>query len=1655
MATTQISLTVFNDYFLPRNVVASNIVVSVDNSNLYMSSYGGDVTNATNIGGIGYGAFAQKVAGILEFKSFVPGSFIGISSDNTIIYISGTNVVLDAANVGSGQGLFTTNLNGTLQFESIAAGSYVSLTNDGSTITIDATNVVTGAANVGSGQGIFNINNAGSLEFESLLGGSYVSITSDGSTITINASNVVVGATNIAGPNSGAVFSSLSLDGALQLRNIAGGSYVDVRQDNTNIYIDVSSAINTTAQNLGAGVGLYATDIANVLYFKSIAAGSSFISVSSDNTTVTINATNVVVGATNIAGPNSGAVFNSISLDGALQLRNIAAGSYVSVNQDNTYVYINSTNVVVGAANVGSGQGLFNLNNAGTLEFQSLLGGSYVSLSSDGSTITVNASNVVVGATNIAGPNSGAVFSSLSLDGALQLRNIAAGTFVEVRQDNTNIYIDVSSGVYTTAQNLGAGVGLYATDIANVLYFKSVAAAGSFISVSSDNTTVTINATNVVVGAANVGSGQGIFNLNNAGTLEFQSLLGGSYVSLSSDGSTITVNASNVVVGATNIAGPNSGAVFSNLSLDGALQLRNIAGGSYVDVRQDNTNIYIDVSSAINTTAQNLGAGVGLYATDIANVLYFKSIAAGSSFISVSSDNTTVTINATNVVVGAANVGSGQGLFNLNNAGTLEFQSLLGGSYVSLSSDGSTITVNATNVVVGATNIAGPNSGAVFSSLSLDGALQLRNIAAGSYVDVRQDNTNIYIDVSSAINTTAQNLGAGVGLYATDIANVLYFKSIAAGSSFISVSSDNTTVTINATNVVVGAANVGSGQGIFNLNNAGTLEFQSLLGGSYVSLSSDGSTITIDATNVVIGATNIAGPNSGAVFSNLSLDGALQLRNIAGGSYVDVRQDNTNIYIDVSSAINTTAQNLGAGVGLYATDIANVLYFKSIAAGSSFISVSSDNTTVTINATNVVVGAANVGSGQGIFNLNNAGTLEFQSLLGGSYVSLSSDGSTITVNATNVVVGATNIAGPNSGAVFSSLSLDGALQLRNIAGGSYVDVRQDNTNIYIDVSSAINTTAQNLGAGVGLYATDIANVLYFKSIAAGSSFISVSSDNTTVTINATNVVVGAANVGSGQGIFNLNNAGTLEFQSLLGGSYVSLSSDGSTITVNASNVVVGATNIAGPNSGAVFSSLSLDGALQLRNIAGGSYVDVRQDNTNIYIDVSSAINTTAQNLGAGVGLYATDIANVLYFKSIAAGSSFISVSSDNTTVTINATNVVVGAANVGSGQGIFNLNNAGTLEFQSLLGGSYVSLSSDGSTITVNASNVVVGATNIAGPNSGAVFSSLSLDGALQLRNIAGGSYVDVRQDNTNIYIDVSSAINTTAQNLGAGVGLYATDIANVLYFKSIAAGSSFISVSFDNTTVTINATNVVVGAANVGSGQGIFNINNAGTLEFQSLLGGSYVSFTSNGSTITVNSTNVVIGATNVGSGSQVFNINDNGVLEFKSIQGGTNISVTDDGTTITVSSQTTNDAVVFGTCNDIGNDAVGIDYLRFDGSPATNQPHTPLLLNKPITLTGMSASLHSLFTPISISATQTMIFTIGFIAAGLAPNSSNFTAYPGAPHLSWTSAQDGTFAVSYNTNLNIACAFGDRVYVQAQGAANVTGLTFGVDWSLWYKTS
>jgi hypothetical protein len=298
------------------------------------------------------------------------------------------------------------------------------------------------------------------------------------------------------------------------------------------------------------------------------------------------------------------AIFNDFFVSRLMNVSNL------SVNVDNSNIYINAPPFVAGASNIGGDTNGFFINQVGNvLLFKNLLGGNGISIVDSNTTValnfTSNFTNLVVAASNIGGDTNG-VFSNTT-QGILMFKGLNAGTFVSIISTDSIIMLNSTypfTNIVTGSSNMGGGIiGISATQSGSILRFKPLV-SGALITYTDTNSTISINSsftlTNAIGSVANIGGfSGGAFSFNNPqGILMFNNLVGGTFIQLRMVGTSaiavdnLYVN-SNIIIGATNIAGGINGPFRANLS--GVLLFKNIVSSSNIVINDTASTINLNI----------------------------------------------------------------------------------------------------------------------------------------------------------------------------------------------------------------------------------------------------------------------------------------------------------------------------------------------------------------------------------------------------------------------------------------------------------------------------------------------------------------------------------------------------------------------------------------------------------------------------------------------------------------------------------------------------------------------------------------------------------------------------------------------------------------------------------------------------------------------------------------------------------------------------------------------------------------------------------------------------------------------------------------------------------------------------------------------------
>lgn len=271
-----------------------------------------------------------------------------------------------------------------------------------------------------------------------------------------------------------------------------------------------------TLANEGPGPGfVFDQRVAGVDYLRGIGPADPGITVATVGNTV-------VVGNT-LSGANLGAgagIFAAKS-GASLQMRSLVAGagSGVTVTQNADDVTIGAaTGSVVSVANEGGGAGVFDAVVGTTANLRSLVG------TANGLTVTEGASTITVDNT-LTGANlgAGAALFAAKSGASLQFRSLVAGagSGLTATQNANDVTLAAAAGSVVTMTNIGGGIQIFSSVVANVAQLRTLVGSVNGLSVSLTGGTITIDNT---MNGVNLPGGAEIFSTKSGANLQFRNL---------------------------------------------------------------------------------------------------------------------------------------------------------------------------------------------------------------------------------------------------------------------------------------------------------------------------------------------------------------------------------------------------------------------------------------------------------------------------------------------------------------------------------------------------------------------------------------------------------------------------------------------------------------------------------------------------------------------------------------------------------------------------------------------------------------------------------------------------------------------------------------------------------------------------------------------------------------------------------------------------------------------------------------------------------------------------------------------------------------------------------------------------------------------------
>ena len=1441
-----------------------------------------------------------------------------ITQQGSIVTLSGMNLIKSLITINSGKNLIITGLldsngnysgnivnNGTLTFDSLAnhtlsgtisgSGLFVQQNN---LLTISGSNTYKGSINTDvsgnlmltglldtSGNFIGNIVNNGSLTFDSLANHTLNGTISGDGLLALKKKNLTISGSNTyKGSINTDVSGNLMLTGILD----TSGNYIGNIVNNGSLSFDSSANHSLSGTISGAGLITLKKNIINI-------SGTNTYK-GSINTDVSGNI--LIRGLLDISGNYSGNIINngSITFDSSANhtLSGIISGAGLFVQQNNLLT-IGSSNTYKGSINTDvsgnilitglldtSGNYSGNIINNGSITFDSSANHSLSGIISGAGLIALKKNSLNVTGNNIfKGSINTDISGNIMITGLLD----TSGNYIGNINNNGSLTFD-SSGNHTLGGTIsGAGVLALKKNMVNII--------GTNTYKGSINTDVSGNI--MITGLLDT-SGNYIGNIDNKGTLTFNSLANHSLNGiLSGSGllvqqkSLLTLDSSNIYKGSINTG------ISGNILITGLLD----TSGNYIG--NINNNGSITFNSITNHTLTGIISGNGLLVQQKSSL----NLNASNTF------NGPISIDVSgNIIINGLLTSSGNYIGNIINNGSLTFDSsgnhtlsgIMNGTGI-LNQKKSTITISGNlNTFSGLININSTSNlilsgrlntdGNYSGNISNNGSLFFNSSVTNKLNGIISGSGNLYQQKSTL---TLEGSNTYTGLTTIDSPATLIMKGFINNSSKI-ISDGILDITSNTNSEISikslsGSGKVYLGLSPLNITNANNDTFSGIISGNG-SLKITGGTETFSGNNTYSGTTNIL--NSTLILSNSNLGNTNSLLLIDSSGNLDLQ--NSNLTIGSLSMIGTIKNSVGNSSLIIngTSTVANSINVKSqnykglVTLGSNCSIISSTGCTftstllgsnfdllITGNATfNGIVSNLNTLNVTGITTLNsNITTISTQTY---NNISINNPSICTTTNSKILITG--NISGTNNyemntgsgmieingGVSLVSLKIATSTNLSNIIKGSISGATQLNLNNSILSLSGSSTNSGN--TIIDSSSTLVLNGTSVNSKIESNGIFDISNNsNLNISINS---LSGSGKVYLGSAQLIITNANNDTFSGEISGNG-SLRINGGIVTLSGNNSYLGTTFIL--NSTLIVSNSNLGNSSSLITVNSNGILDIQNSNltigslymvgTNPIIKSSvgnssltvNGTSTLANNINLSTQFYTGAVAlgaNCSFNSS--TGCTFNSTLSGNNfslVITGNATfNGIVSNLNTLNVTGITTLNsNITTISTQTY---NNISINNPSICTTTNSKILITG--NISGTNN---YEMNTGSGMIEING--GVSLVSLKIATSNNLLNIiKGTISGTTQ-------------LNLINSKLILSGSSTNS---GNTFIDLPST-LILNGTSINSkieSNGIFDISNNSNLNISiNSLSGSGKVYLGSAQLIITNANNDIFSGVISGNGS------------------------------------------------------------------------------------------------------------------------------------------------------------------------------------------
>ena len=871
--------------------------------------------------------------------------------------------------------------------------------------------------------------------------------------------------------------------------------------------------------------------------------------------------------------------------------------------------------------------------------------------------------------------STGALDTSFSSDGIVQLGNVTIGSNASGSETINAMNVDSSGNIFLAGETIGS-LGEANAGGSDTFVVKLTSTGALDTSFSSDGL---VQLGNVTIGANASGSDYiNAMSVDSAGNIF---IAGHTYGSL---GEANAGSRDAFVVKLT-----STGALDTSFSGDGVVQLGNVTIGANASWHDFIRALDVDSAGNIFLAGRTQGS-LGEANAGGSDTFVVKLTTTGALDTSFSGDGI---VQLGNVTIGAnASWHDYIRAMNVDSSGNI----FLAG--YTLSSLGEANAGGYDAFVVKLTS-----TGALDTSFSSDGIVQFGNVTIGANASGNETINAMNVDSSGNIFLTGYTLGS-LGEANAGSSDAFVVKLTSTGALDTSFSSDglvqlgNVTIGSNASGIeTFKAMNVDSSGNIF------------LAGHTQGSLG--------EANAGVYDAFVVKLTSTGALDTSFSSDGIVQLGNVTMGANASGWEYVTALNVDSAGNIflaGYTSDSLGeANAGYY-----DAFVVKLTSTGALDTSFSSDG----------IVQFGNVTIGSGASGDEDVTAMSVDSA-GNIFLAGNTQGSLGEANAGSGDAFVVKLT--STGALDTSFSSDGIVQLGNVTMGANASGNEDVTAMSVDSAGNIFLAGHTLGslgeANAGGY-----DAFVVKLTSTGALDTSFSSDGI---VQLGNVTIGSGASGDEDvTAMSVDSAGNIFLAGNTQGSLGEANAGGS------DTFVVKLTS-----TGALDTSFSSDGIVQLGNVTMGANASGNEDVTAMSVDSSGSVFLAGYTTGSLGEANAGDN-DAFVVKLTSTGALDTSFSSDGF---VQLGNVTIGA-NASGGDYIraMNVDSSGNI---------FLAGHTQGSLGEANAGSQDAFVVKLT--STGALDTSFSSDGIVQLGNVTIGANASVNDYVKAMNVDSSGNI--------------------------------------------------------------------------------------------------------------------------------------------------------------------------------------------------------------------------------------------------------------------------------------------------------